>query len=340
MEKLLYPIDEVVSRLKGGDFIKNSKFLKVVALMPASVDGKARLVNVSSILVKGQSFSSRVDELRSLMPGGDIYYEIDDVEETKDIREDLDLSKTVVSLDNNGLCTISHKDYYVMYPIEGISDELDKRIRDLNLTLSANVWVIDDGGSISFEYNKPSSTISHLSRAGYLLKASDIQKIYDAGLNELLLSDDNFEVFSQHGEQIRKVPFDDKVMKKYPGKVSVKPAKTSSKIQTYYEFDPMEEKAPTFGELVEIEPVSTLGGETVWKITPKIVQNESGYEFAERAAEKGIRVAVTMPDEVRDELEQEGKGAHIKEFINAPGMGNRYFIEKGISLYEGKHFKK
>ena len=62
----LYDCDEVVSYLRGGDFIKMSPYFRVVALIPSSEDDRLKLSSVSSVLVKGQSFTSRRNEIRTM----------------------------------------------------------------------------------------------------------------------------------------------------------------------------------------------------------------------------------------------------------------------------------
>ncbi len=338
VEKILYPSDEV--NRKPIPYFKLK--YNIVAIMKSSKDGRARFVGVNAALAKGGSFSIREEELRSEIPGGGVYCEIEPTPESEDIIRKLELSKTVVLVDDEGYCTITHKDYYIMYPVKGMSDGFQKQVESLHLS-NTPVWTVDEGDNVAIYYSEPASTtvVSNV-RAGYLLTARDIQKIYDARLNELLFSDDTFAVYTQTGNVIKQVPFDDKVMKRYPGKVSVKPSKVSERISSYFEFDPYDrETIPSFGEMVEIEPVSSLGSETVWKITPKILQHDHPEEFAERVLELGHRVAVTIPDEeARKEIEEKGLSDHVIEFTKAPGMGNMYYIEKGANLTKSAHIKK
>ncbi len=104
-----------------------------------------------------------------------------------------------------------------------------------------------------------------------------------------------------------------------------------SKIVTFYEYNPIYE-SPTFGTTYElINTKDSINGSPIWKKVPKILQNQSGIDYAERALRKGVRTVILIDDNemprVIEMLEKEGKMDNLKEFITIPGMEEDYIVE-------------
>ena len=110
-------------------------------------------------------------------------------------------------------------------------------------------------------------------------------------------------------------------------------SKTNAERITYFfEYDPLIEN-PSFGEIYELVKVDEDANHNpIWKMEPKILQNEHDLSYAERALEKGVRTVVKIADKdydkVLQELIKEGLEFRLKEFSTVPGMDNDYVIER------------
>ena len=105
----------------------------------------------------------------------------------------------------------------------------------------------------------------------------------------------------------------------------------AQKIITFYEYDPAIE-TPHFGVICELNNTNEdLNGAPIWQVVPKILQNESNTDYAERAMKKGVRTVVQLNDNeipsIIKELEKEGKLDNLKEFTTIPGMENDFIVE-------------
>lgn len=231
-KKELYNFDAVTDNLKGFKWIINSNNVKLVALMPYGDDGKVKLLS-DGLLVKrtklGHGFNSSRKWLKESMPGCDYYYDIKDVPETADLRQELAGNRVVVELDENGIGQID-----------------------------------------AIEYN-PKNDINN-------------SNITDA-----------------------------------------------QRIITIYEYNP-EYESPNFGEICELVNTSEYINDTpIWKIVPKILQNESNIDYALRARRKGVRTVIKIDDKeiptLMEQLKDENKLENLKEFTTIPGMGDDFIVE-------------
>ena len=231
-KKELYNFDAVTDKLKGFKWIINSNNVKLVALMPYGDDGKVRLLS-DGLLVKrtklGHGFNSSRKWLKESMPGCDYYYDIKNVPETYNLRNELAGNRVVVELDENGI---------------GLIDVVEYNPKDITENSSIN---------------------------------------------------------------------------------------EAQKIITFYEYDPAIE-TPHFGVICELNNTNEdLNGAPIWQVVPKILQNESNTDYAERAMKKGVRTVVQLNDNeipsIIKELEKEGKLDNLKEFTTIPGMENDFIVE-------------
>ena len=339
MDIELYSNEAINSYLKGIDYIKNSHFIISKGLFPIG-DGKVRIINGSAFSnslssngynIEGykNGFNKTRQALRSLMPGADFYYEIKDDPNSAKMRKDLALDKTIVSVDENGVGVIKSKKYFF---IKNIPSNLRSALKGIELDNEA--WIVDDNGNISISYENPSNDKAI---KGILLTALDIKQIVDKGLSEEILTDDNFACFRQEGINISKITLEDALDETvvYNPKDNID-VKTSDlpkeKIITFYEYNPLEE-TDSFGDIYELINVGAdANGEIIWKMEPKIIQNESNISYARRAIENNVRTVMLIPDKDIDEtileIARHGELAHVKEFVMAPGLGKSYLIER------------
>lgn len=334
--KELYELDDVVDYLKGGNFIKNSNYFRVIGLTPSKVEKRLEFAKPDSIMLKGESFNKRRETIKDMALGCDFYYEVDIVPETAGMRRDLALSRTLVT-ENNGLVDIEEKRYFVLYPLNNLTKEEQKRIKSLKIKLQSKVWVLEDENGVRLSFDEPNESASLLARQGYLITAANVKKIEESGLADLLLSDDNFECLMQDKNGLRKTSYSEAmsatVLYHPNDKVAKKSSTVSSeRIVSFYEYDPIIER-PTFGESYELMMVGLdANGAPIWRKYPKIIQNQNSIEYRNRAIKKGVRTVVMIDQDnnenVLDMLASAGKLDQVKEFSVFEEMGDDFLIER------------
>ena len=116
-------------------------------------------------------------------------------------------------------------------------------------------------------------------------------------------------------------------------------------IETFYEFDILDEMPP-FGELCELEKTKEfVDGKQVWKVSPKIIQNRYKFDYALDAYEKGIRTVVRLPkgekgNEIIESLSLLGKLDKVKEFVVNKNINNNLYVVEKEKVKENnmKHY--
>lgn len=314
---ILYDIEAV------GKYLYKVPF-NAVALVPSDVDGKLKMIPTSSVLIKGQSFNSRRDEIRDLGPGCDMYFALDSEDNiTPEMRDELKLSKTIINMEDNGLVTILDKKI-IDLNIELLSKEELKELRKMGINhtrLNNNDINKLESSKLKYILSPDYLSISHLTNAGKEVVT----------LDELLSAEDNIEYEE--------------------GKVKTESYNESSdKIVSFYEYDIETESIPPFGgEPYEFEQVArSTDGKPVWFATPDIVRNRNREEHARRVYEKGNRTLVKIPEgkegiRIRKALELYDP-ERICEFVEFNNMGKDYLIEtnldKALESQESKGLSK
>ena len=336
MQKELYDLDDVSSQLKGTNYIKISKHLNLVAVVPTGINNTVAVVR-NSLLTIGNGFSRRRVELQKMMPGCDIYYEISPVPETAKLRRTLALSKVSVDANDKGIGNILDKKYFIL-SLEELSKDEVKKLRDLKIDLSHNMAIFEENGNYHIKYVPEKHVNVARERTGKAISALDLKKINDAGLGYLIDSG-ALEIFVQNGVTFQKTTLEalDTTVEYMPkDDVTVSPyRKEADEIVAFYVYDAIFDERPGLGNAYELEKRTVSEeGELLWTMSPKIIQNDNNIQYAIRAMEKGILTAERLPKDsskIIAKLTEEGKLDKIKEFRVKKINGKTYLVESGIT---------
>ena len=327
-EMIMYEIDDCFGML----WQKYSKYAHLYMAYPVE-PGKVDLVPFQvgcDILKEYGSFAKTRDNLRRHGLGADFYYYVEPTNETAEFREKMKFSKVVFSKDENGHYDMQDRVYFVINDLmHRLSKKEIYKMRALGLNIPC-VEVINDPkvGAYLVYGDFPSGK--------HLLNVSDIKRIRNANLGDKLLSEENLEVYRQNGIFLTKTTLEDVFgIKK---EEEVKPV-------IFYEFDPLIEKNPGYGDTVEFELYTfDKEGNPIYREVPKILQHDNHFEYALRVKAKEIRTFNAISKGVKGQkalkqIESDGKIDGLKAFtVYTPddaAKNFRYFMESKYQKTSG-----
>lgn len=323
-EIIMYEIDDCFGRL----WYKYSKYANLYIAYPSEKGFSLIPFNSGAAMLKEHgSFGKTRREIRKSAIGADFYYYIEPCDETLELRERLKHSAVKFNLEENGYYKLEHKIYYIVDSLtKGLSKKELYKLRALGICeTNVNVTYGDEGVIITFG--------NDTAKAKKLISVSDIKRIKDASLQEKLLSEDNLSIFKQSGDKIEEISLEDAVL----GEKETKP-----RTRLFYEFDPLTEKNPGYGDTVELKFTGFFGdGSKVFVASPKILQHDHHFEYALRVKGAEIRVFNIIDDGLKgkrilEKIKKEGKDGNLRTFTffkDVPGKkGMSYFIE-GTGTY-------
>lgn len=161
--------------------------------------------------------------IRDEAPGCDVYCILKNGSDNSEMRKELSLSKTTISLLDDGTTQIEDKRYFILRSIDKLPVKITRKFA------SNKVWFNNNESNYSIKYTKPDNNDYE---TGYLVTGKGIQKIIDEGFKESVLTEDNFVTFIQKGMKINPVNIEealDTVVTYKPGEgINTKPSNLSA----------------------------------------------------------------------------------------------------------------
>lgn len=326
----------------GSDFGKYSQYyhLMIIAfdgvndaqIIPFADYGKELIENYGSI--NGMERS-----LEKYYPGSGLYYYIDEVPATSLLRNRLRFCSVKVNKKDDFNCEILERKYFIVKSLNFGHSKRAKEVQKLGLR-PKKVYITND--PLRIYYTKPNKEYTE----GLILSFSDIVKIRKKKLDDLVLTESNLTILKQSGKYFNEIDLEEVLTADYEiGSLhKFKPVKTvGSKIYTYYEYNPLTEKSPGYGDIVEFTIIGQdEKGNPIYKASDKILQNESNFSYALRVVANETRVFNRIPEgpkgeKILEKIALSGNADRLHEFISASLSDNR----PGINYYiEAKSYVK
>jgi len=271
--------------------------------------------------------------IRSIMPGCDRYALLKPSNKNEEIRRKMALNRTTISIDENGIGTITDKKYFVLYS-KGLTKREQRTFKNHSLVY---VKSVDNGDSNSCELrfidsdSLTKSAKKELSDGlGYLLTLSDIQKIEEDNMANVLLSEDNFDVVVQDENGFHKKTYEEIKSLAVPYYTFNEATKRDILI---YEYDVLCELPPSFGQPMEMEKVGITDNQLpVWFVSADIVRNGFSLKYVSNIKNKGNRTFVIIPDgkseDIITALSNAGKINQVSEVTMYYNLGKSYIVPK------------
>lgn len=271
--------------------------------------------------------------LQKYYPGSGIYYYIDDVPATAKLRNCLRFGAVKFLKTGDFSGEIQEKKYFTVKTLKLGRSKKAKEVCKLGLKPELMYLTKDP---LKLSYNKPNGPHEEILRLDY----NEFVKIREKGLEDFVLTEENFHVYKQDGSNFTEISLEDALtcdyeygaLREYNSNSMV-----GKKIHTYYEYDPLTEKNPGYGSTVEF---AVLGRDEednpIYKATDKILQNEYDTLYALRLIANEIRVFNRIPDDENGEkilakIKKAGKSDRVHEFVdfelNNSRPGVKYFTE-------------
>ncbi len=320
----------------GKNFGQYSQFYH---LMVIAYDGEnpAQIIPFSDyskeLLTNYGSLNGIERALEKYYPGSSLYYYIDELPETSLLRNRLRFSSVKIRKTGEFTCDILERKYFIVKSLNFGRSKRAKEVQKLGLR-PKKIYIKNNPLMIS--YIKPDGDYMD----GYILNFSDIIKIREKRLDDLVLTSNNLMILKQAGVNFTEIDLEEALTSDYEmGSLhTYKPIKEiGSKIHTYYEYDPFTEQNPCYGDVVEFTIAGQdENGNPIYKAADKILQNESNFSYALRVVANETRVFNRIPDGIKGEkiLEKialSGKSDHLHEFITSNLVNDRpginYYIE-------------
>lgn len=271
--------------------------------------------------------------LEKYYPGSGLYYFIDEVPSTSLLRNRLRFCSTKISKKDEFTCDILEKKYFIVKSLNFGRSKRAKEVQKLGLR-PKKVYI--KSSPLSLSYTKPEGDFT----GGYILSFSDIIKIREKRLDDLVLTSNNLMILKQTGTCFTEIDLEEALTAEYEidSLHTYKPAKQmGNKIHTYYEYDPFTETNPCYGDVVEFTVVGQdENGSPIYKAADKILQNESNFSYALRVVANETRVFNRIPegikgDKILEKIALAGKSDRLHEFVTSELSNSRpgisYFIE-------------
>ncbi len=271
--------------------------------------------------------------LEKYYPGSGLYYFIDEVPSTSLLRNRLRFCSVKINKKDEFTCDILEKKYFIVKSLNFGRSKSAKEVQKLGLR-PKKVFITNN--PLCIHYTKPNKEYEE----GFILSFSDIVKIRENKLEDLVLTENNLIILKQSGKDFNEIDLEEALTADYEinSLYKFKPVKNvGSKIHTYYEYDPFTETNPCYGDVVEFTVVGQdENGSPIYKAADKILQNESNFSYALRVVANETRVFNRIPEGIKgnkilEKIALAGKSDRLHEFVTSELSNSRpginYFIE-------------
>ena len=261
----LYEVDDVLKYLNKIPF-------RAVSLI-IDQNNQLKLVPTSSMFEKGKSFNDTRSEIKSMALGTDMYYLLDSAPiDAHKMRKKLQLSRTIVNIDDNNNCTIVDKRFYYFNSVLLTSEE-KKLLKKVGIHFTSDIVKITPYTLIKLHNNGLDKYLDEKYISSYILNGNNLRRV---SLEETL--------------EAPTITYD----KDYR---YISPSKNSYPLETYFEYFPsIGEKTPTFGEPYELER-KIIKGKIFWFASPKIIKNQNTIEYGLDLERKGNKAVVKLSND-------------------------------------------